>query len=58
MHSKQKEVRSSTQIFNLSWNDTQDWIFKIVKNEEKKSFFKKREKDLALEKFSCCKLAI
>ena len=25
-HSKRKEVRSSAQIFNLSFNDTQDWI--------------------------------
>ena len=27
MHSKQKKLRSSAQIFNLRWNDTQDWIY-------------------------------
>ena len=26
-NNKQKEVRSSAQIFNLSWTDTQDWIY-------------------------------
>ena len=27
MHNKWKEVRSRAHIFNLSWNDTQDWIY-------------------------------
>ena len=49
MHNNQREMRSKVQIFNLSWNDTQDWIYdsrycilnvaKKVKNKFLKSIY-------------------
>ena len=59
-HSKWKELRSSAQIFNLSWNGTREWIYdcrfcNFVKKkikQKKPSFFKKRENFLPQQIFS------
>lgn len=56
-HSKRKEWRSSTQMFNLSLNDTlgriydcRFWDFKACKKMKNNKFFKKKRKCFCLGK--------
>ena len=59
MHSKQKEVRSSAQIFNLSWSNSQDWIYncrfwylKGCKRMKNNKFYLKKKFLLSWQNFS------